>query len=129
MVDMMDDAQIKPLVWVASSKRDFRVFPDKVKAEMGYALFVAQRGGRHRKVKTLKGYGGGSVVEIVEDHDGDTFRTIYTVRFASAVYVLHAFQKKSKKGIATPQADLHLIDQRLRGAERLNEEMNDGRQD
>lgn len=101
----------------------------RVKSEMGYALFVAQRGGRHRKVKTLKGYGGGSVVEIVEDYDGDTFRTVYTVRFSSAVYVLHAFQKKSKKGIATPQADLHLIDQRLRGAERLHEEMNDGRQD
>jgi phage-related protein len=114
---------------VASSKRDFRAFPDRVMSEMGYALFVAQRGGRHRKVKRLKGYGGGAVVEIVEDHDGETFRTVYTVRFASAVYVLHAFQKKSKKGIATPQADLRLIDQRLRGAERLDEGIDDDRQD
>jgi phage-related protein len=126
---MSDDAKPKPVVWVASSQRDFRAFPDKVKSEMGYALFVAQRGGRHRKVKTLKGFGGGSVVEIFEDHDGDTFRTVYTARFASAVYVLHAFQKKSKKGIATPQADLRLIDQRLRDAERLHQEMNDESQD
>ena len=124
---MIEDAQIRPVIWVASSQRDFRAFPEAVKSEMGYALFVAQCGGRHRKVKTLKGYGGGSVVEIVEDHDGETFRTVYTVRFASAV--LHAFQKKSKKGIATPQADLRLIDQRLRGAERLHEEMNDDQQD
>ncbi len=75
-------------------------------------------------MKTLKGYGGGSVIEIVEDHDGKTFRTVYTVRFASAVYVLHAFQKKSKKGIATPQVDLRVIDQRLRDAEQLHEGMN-----
>lgn len=90
---------------------------------------MAQLGGRHRKVKTLKGYGGGAVVEIVEDHDGDTFRTVYTVRFASAVYVLHAFQKKSKKGIATPQTDMRLIDQRLREAERLHEEEGNDRTD
>ncbi|MGL5117267.1 MAG: type II toxin-antitoxin system RelE/ParE family toxin [Beijerinckiaceae bacterium] len=125
---MIDNAQTKPVIWVASTQREFRAFPDEVKSEMGYALFVAQRGGRHRKVKTLKGYGGGSVVEIVEDHDGEAFRAVYTVRFASVVYVLHAFQKKSKKGIATPQADLRLIDQRLRDAQRLHEEMNDDSQ-
>jgi len=119
---MVDDTKLKPVVWIASSQRDFRAFPDPVKAEMGYALFVAQRGGRHRKVKTLKGHGGGAVVEIVGDHDGDTFRTIYTVRFAAAVYVLHAFQKKSRKGIATPEAELRLIDQRLREAERHHRE-------
>jgi phage-related protein len=119
----------KPLVWVGSSRRDFRGFPEEVKSEMGYALFVAQLGGRHRKVKTLKGFGGGAVVELVEDHDGDAFRTVYTVRFASAVYVLHAFQKKSRKGIATPQTELRLIDQRLREAERLHEEQGDGRKD
>jgi phage-related protein len=121
---MVDGAQIKPVIWIASSQRDFRAFPDEVKSEMGYALFVAQNGGRHSKVKTLKGFGGGSVIEIVEDHDGKTFRTVYTVRFASAVYVLHAFQKKSKKGIATPQVDLRVIDQRLRDAEQLHEGMN-----
>jgi phage-related protein len=120
---MIDDAPLKPVVWIASSLRDFRAFPEPVKSEMGYALFLAQRGGRHRKVKTLKGHGGGGVVEIVEDHDGDTFRTVYTLRFASAVYVLHAVQKKSKAGIATPQAELRLIDQRLRDAERLHKEI------
>jgi phage-related protein len=112
----------KPLVWVASSRRDFRAFPEEVKSGMGYALFMAQLGGRHRTAKTLKGHGGGAVIEIIDDHDGDTYRMVYTVRFASAVYVLHAFQKKSKKGIATPQTDLRLIDQRLREAERLHEE-------
>ena len=89
---------------------------------MGYALFLAQCGGRRRKVKPLKGFGGGGVVEIAEDHAGGTFRAVYTVRLASAVYVLHAFQKKSKQGIATPQADLRLISQRLRDAERLHKE-------
>jgi phage-related protein len=119
----------RPLVWVGSSRRDFRAFPDGVKSEMGYALFMAQLGGRHRKVKTLKGFGGGAVVELVEDHDGDAFRTVYTVRFASAVYVLHAFQKKSRRGIATPQTEMRLIDQRLREAERLHEEQDIGRED
>jgi phage-related protein len=123
---MIDIPKLKALVWVGASQRDFREFPDEVKSVMGYALFVAQSGGRHRKVKTLKGYSGGGVVEIVDDHDGDTFRTIYTLRYASAVYVLHAFQKKSKRGIATPQTDLRLIDQRLRDAQKLHEENNDG---
>ncbi len=118
----MDDVPVpKPAIWVGSSLRDFRAFPDEVKAEMGYALFVAQCGGRHRSVKMLKGMGGG-VVEIVEDYRGDTFRTVYTVRFPSGVYVVHAFQKKSKHGIATPASDLNLIEQRLREAERLHRE-------
>ena len=89
---------------------------------MGYALFVAQSGGRHRKAKTFKGAGDAGVVEIVDDHRGDTFRTVYTVRFASALYVLHAFQKKSTKGIATPKVDMRLIEQRLRDAEQLHKE-------
>jgi phage-related protein len=114
---------VKSLVWLGSSRRDFSDFPNEVKSEMGYALFQAQVGGRHRKAKTLKGAGDAGVVEIVDDYRGDTFRTIYTVRFATAVYVLHAFQKKSKKGIETPKADLHLIEQRLREAEQLHKEM------
>lgn len=113
---------MKPLVWVGPCLKDFRAFPDEVKSEMGYALFVAQNGGRHRKAKTFKGTGDAAVVEILDDHRGDTFRTIYTVRFASAVYVLHAFQKKSKAGIATPKPDIRLIEQRLRDAERLHKE-------
>lgn len=86
---------------------------------MGYALFLAQVGERHRNAKTLSGFGGAGVVEVVDDHRGDTFRTVYTVRFASAVYVLHAFQKKSKSGIATPQVDSRMIERRLRDAEKL----------
>ena len=81
---------------------------------MGYGLFLAQIGGRHRRAKTLSGFGGAGVIEIIDDHRGDTFRTVYTVRFASAVYVLHAFQKKSKSGIATPHSDIELVKRRLR---------------
>jgi phage-related protein len=116
---------IRSHVSVGGSLKDFRSFPDEVKAEMGYALFVAQFGGRHRSVKTLKGMGGAGVVEIVEDFRGDTFRTIYTVRFSSAVYVVRAFQKKSKHGIATPASEMRLIEQRLREAERMHLEGED----
>jgi phage-related protein len=118
MIDLDDP---KPLVWVGSSWSDFREFPDGVKSEMGYALFLAQCGGQHRKAKTLKGFGGGGVVEVVNDHRGDTFRTVYTVRLADAVYVLHAFQKKAKHGIATPRGDLETIRRRLAEAEILSE--------
>lgn len=81
---------------------------------MGFALFQAQRGGKHLQAKPLKGFKGGGVLEVVEDFDGDTFRTMYTVRFADAVYVLHAFQKKSKKGIATPKREMDVVRSRLR---------------
>ena len=118
----MAEPHLKFLVWMGSSLKDFRLFPDEVKSDMGYALFLAQSGTRHRKAKTFKGTGDAGVVEIVTDHRGDTFRTIYTVRFASALYVLHAFQKKSKAGIATPKTDIRLIEQRLREAERLHME-------
>ena len=86
---------------------------------MGYALFVAQQGGKHRDAKTLTGFGGAGVVEIIKDHRGDTFRAVYTLRFAGAVYVLHAFQKKSNTGRETPRRDFELIKQRLREAERI----------
>ena len=119
---MTDDPLARPLVWVGSSLKAFRLFPGEVKSEMGYALFLAQSGRRHRKAKTLKGTGDAGVVEIVDDHRGDTFRAVYTVRFASVVYVLHAFQKKSKAGIATPKTDIRMIEQRLREAERLHKE-------
>ena len=99
------------------------VFPDDVKSEMGYALFQAQAGGRHRKAKIFRGSGDAGVIEVADDHRGDTYRTVYTVRFATAVYVLHAFQKKSKAGIATPKSDLDLIEQRLREAAKLHEEL------
>jgi phage-related protein len=83
----------------------------------GYALYLAQLGDKHDQAKPLKGFGGAGVLEVVEDHDGDTYRAVYTVRIAKAVYVLHVFQKKAKRGIATPKSDLDLIKQRLRAAQ------------
>ena len=89
---------------------------------MGYALYVAQRGGKHRDSKTLSGFGEAGVLEVIRDFRGDTFRAVYTVRFAGVVYVLHAFQKKSKTGRETPRRDMERIQQRLREAERIAEE-------
>ena len=89
---------------------------------MGYALYIAQQGGKHRDAKALSGFGGAGVVEIIKDHSGDTFRAVYTLRYAGAVYVLHAFQKKSKTGRETPRRDMELIRQRLREAERIAKE-------
>jgi phage-related protein len=89
---------------------------------MGYALYVAQRGGKHLDSKTLSGFGGAGVLEVIRDFRGDTFRAVYTVRFAGVVYVLHAFQKKSKTGRETPRRDIERIQQRLREAERIAEE-------
>ena len=106
----------KPLDWVGSSKKDFLALPGPVKDEMGNALGLAQFGGKHPSAKPWKGQGPG-VFELVEDHDGDTYRAVYTVRFKEVVYVLHAFQKKSPKGIRTAQADIDLIGRRLRMAQ------------
>ena len=124
---MSDEDALRPVVWVGSSRRDFGSFPDAVKSEMGYALFVAQNGGLHRRAKPMKGMSGAGVVEIVADHRGDTFRSVYTVRFSNAVYVLHVFQKKSKSGIATPLAEIRLIEQRLKQAVALHKESNNDR--
>ena len=107
----------KPLFWIGRSRDDLKECPDEVMREIGYALDFAQRGGKHPNAKPLKGFGGARVLEIVEDHDGDTYRAVYTVTFPLAVYVLHVFQKKSKKGMATPKRDLDLIDERLKRAE------------
>jgi phage-related protein len=105
----------KSLVWRGTSKGDFMAFPRATQREMGYALFLAQMGERHPTMaKTLKGFGGGAVIEIRESHDGNAYRAVYTVRYANAIYVLHAFQKKSKRGIATPKADMDLIEKRLK---------------
>jgi len=106
----------KPLFWVASAKKDYQTFPAEVQDNMGYALGLAQLGGKHPKAKPWKGEGAG-VFEIIEDHRGDTYRAVYTVRFADVVYVLHAFQKKSKSGIKTPQDDVKLIAERLKRAQ------------
>jgi len=106
----------KPLFWVGSSKRDLLAFPEEVKDELGGALSLAQFGGKHPNAKPWKGEGPG-VLDIVEDHRGDTYRAVYTVRFEAAVYVLHAFQKKSPTGRRTARTDAELIAQRLRAAQ------------
>lgn len=108
---------MKRLVWIGSSQRDLRAFPDAVKDEMGYALYQAQIGGKSNDAKPLKGFGGAGVLEIVTNEMGDAFRTVYTVKFTLCIYVLHAFQKKSKSGIKTPAEDMKLIEQRFKLAE------------
>lgn len=106
----------KPLDWVGSSKKDFVGFPEPVKDEIGNALGLAQFGGKHPSAKPWKGQGAG-VFEVVEDHAGDTYRAVYTVRFKETVYVLHAFQKKSPRGIKTAQVDVDLVERRLKVAQ------------
>jgi phage-related protein len=106
----------KPLDWVGSSKKDFLEFPDPVKDEMGNALGIAQFGGKHPSAKPWKGQGPG-VFELVEDHDGDTYRAVYTVRFQDVIYALHAFQKKSPNRIRTAQPDVDMVARRLKIAQ------------
>jgi phage-related protein len=120
---MTDEPSLKPVIWVGSSRVDLREFPASVQDHMGYALYVAQRGSKHRDAKTLSGFGGAGVVEVVKDYRGNTFRAVYTLRCAGAVYVLHAFRKKSKTGRETPRRDVELIKQRLHQAEQLAKEM------
>lgn len=106
----MTTPEIKPLLWIGSAREDLRAFPSPVRQVMGTALYLAQTGGKHPDAKPLKGITtGAGVLEIVEDHHSDSYRTVYTVKFAGAVYVLHAFQKKSKRGIKTPQHEIELI--------------------
>ncbi len=112
----------RPLIWVGSTRRDLRGFPRQVRRDIGQALYAAQQRETDPATKPLEGFGGRSVVEIITDHEGDTRRAVYAVRFAEAVYVLHAFQKKSKRGIGTPKRDMDLIHQRLAEAERLHQE-------
>jgi phage-related protein len=107
----------KPVRWIGSSKRDVSGFPEAVRKRIGNALWRAQLGVKAAFAKPLKGFGGAGVLEAVVDFNGDTFRAAYTVRFAEAVYVLHAFQKKSKHGIGTPKIDLAMIHRRLKQAE------------
>jgi phage-related protein len=110
----------KELVWVASSLKDLREFPDGVRQVIGFALYVAQCGGKHVSAKPLRGYRGAGVLEVIDDYDGDTYRTVYTVRFSDAVYVLHAFQKKSKHEAATPKHDIEIVNARLEIARQVH---------
>lgn len=108
---------LKSVEWVGSSKEDLKSFPDPVQDQVGFAVYQAQVGLKHRDAKPLRGLGS-RVLEVVSRHDGDTYRAVYTVRFKVAVYVLHAFQKKAKRGIETPKQDIDLIKSRLKVAER-----------
>ena len=108
---------MKPLYWVGSSRKDIALLPEDVQDIFGYALYLAQIGQKHEDARPLKGFGSAGVLEIVEDWHGDTYRAVYTVRFAAAVFVLHVFQKKSRKGIETPKHELALIRERLKAAE------------
>jgi len=108
---------LKPVEWVGNSKAALLSFPRDVMREVGRALTVAQAGGKHPHAKPLKGFGGAGVLEIVENHGGSTYRGVYTVRFAEVIYVLHCFQKKAKRGIATPRQEVELIKGRLRIAQ------------
>jgi phage-related protein len=108
---------MRPIHWVASTKKDLRGFPEPVKDVIGRSLLDVQFGDKPQNARPLRGFGGAGVLEIIEDHDGATYRAVYTVKFADAVYVLHCFQKKSKRGIATPRHDIELIRERLAAAE------------
>ena len=107
----------KPVHWVANSKKDLKKLPEKVQNNFGYGLFLAQIGTKANNAKVLKGFGSTRVVEIIANESGNTYRGVYTVKFKDVVYVLHVFQKKSKRGIATPQQEIELIKARLKIAE------------
>lgn len=115
----------KPLIWMSRSRKDLKEFPDLVKGTIGHGLDTAQCGGKYEQAKPLKGFKGAGVLELVEDFDGDTYRAVYTVKFAEVVYVLHVFQKKSKVGIATPKQDIELIQDRLKLAQEHYQEYYD----
>ena len=108
---------LKPLFWIGNSRRDIREFPEEVKDVMGFALYQAQKGVKHVAAKPLRGFGGAGVLEIVEDYRGNTFRVVYTVKFAGVVYSLDAFPKKSKKGAKTPPREIDRVRIRLKAAE------------
>ncbi len=112
----------KPLEWIGSSHKNLMALPLDVRRLFGYALSLAQAGDHHDAAKVLKGFGGAGVLEVVESDVGGTYRAVYTVKFAEAVFVLHCFQKKSKRGIATPKEDVDLIHARLKMAEALAKE-------
>jgi phage-related protein len=111
------DESLKSVLWIASSRKDLKTFPEDVQDDVGIALYRAQQGKKHVATKPLQGFGGGGVLEVVANHDGDTYRAVYTVRYADMVFVLHCFQKKSTSGIATPKREMDLIRSRLKLAE------------
>jgi phage-related protein len=121
MIGEMPAAPLRSVIWLGDSLRELKDFLAAVRDEMGYAIYLAQCGQKHVSAKPLTGLGSG-VMEVVSDHRGDTFRSVYTVRFSDRVFVLHAFQKKSKSGIATPKPDIDLIKQRLKRAVEISKD-------
>jgi phage-related protein len=113
---------MKTLIWLGSSKKYLREMPEEVRDTFGYALYRAQLGAKHPQAKPLSGFGSAGILEVVENDSGGTYRAVYTVRFADAVYVLHCFQKKSTSGVATPKQDIELIKARLKQAKILSRE-------
>lgn len=116
----MNESKAKPIIWIGSSFRDLKDFPREVQKEIGYALWVAQIGGKHSNAKPLKGLNG--VIEIVSDFKTDTYRAVYTVKLGDTIYVLHAFQKKSMRGISTPKKEMDVIRKRFSAARQLAQE-------
>ena len=114
---------MKQLIWVGSARADLMDLPDDAQDVFGYALYLAQVGDKHLDAKPLKGFSGAGVLEVVEDHAGDTYRAVYTVTFSTAVYALHVFQKKSTLGIATPRREVELIQKRLAWAEQIHRQL------
>jgi phage-related protein len=110
---------LKPLYWLGSSLKDLKGMPEEVRDSFGHALYLAQAGDRHQSAKTLKGFSGAGVIEVVADYTNSTYRAVYTIEYKNAVYVLHVFQKKSKSGIATPQQEIELIKNRLKLAHEI----------
>ena len=119
--------QEKSLVWVGGCKKDLMSLPADVRKFFGHALDFAQRGDQHDAAKVMKGFGGAGVLEVVENDIGGTYRAVYTVKFEETVFVLHCFQKKSKSGIATPKEDMDIIRARLKVAEVLAKELQNGK--
>ena len=113
----------KPLEWIGSSHKDLMALPPEVRRFFGFALSLAQAGDRHDAAKVLKGFGSAGVLEVVENDVGGTYRAVYTIKFAEAVFVLHCFQKKSKQGIATPKEDMDIVHARLKVAEAFAKEL------
>jgi phage-related protein len=113
---------LRSLVWIAGTKQDLKEFPQPVQRAVGFALYRAHQGRTPATAKPLKGFGGAGVLEIADDWDGATYRAVYTVRLPTAIYVLHAFQKKSTHGIATPRHEMDLVRSRLQQAERIDAE-------
>ena len=122
---MADSATPRTVTWLGSSRADLKTFPDQVRRDLGQALYAAQCGETDPAAKPLKGFGGVRVMEIVDRHDTNAYRAVYTAQYDEAIYVLHAFQKKSKSGIATPKPEIDLIRRRLADAQRLHRERQD----